>query len=273
MQLFVSMLRERRSDLLSLKELVALHNQLPRSKWSELILQGLMDLNRELASKSAPAPDIIEWLGEWSREMRGLQRGLMLLTAHRAKGLEFDHVIALDGGWSRLSKGEDVDAARRLFYVAMTRARQSFAAIAPGSHLFLDPKTNQDLLVRAPHIDPDACALCSKIYQATDPRMVDLSFAGRMSDHSASQSVIRQLNVGDEVHLIREGQRWCLKTPAGVTVGRMSRAYSPPDGAAFLSAEVGALLRWRKSDSSEEYQHMMRQDEWDVVLPELVFTK
>lgn len=273
MQLFVSMLRERRSDLLSLRELVALHNQLPRTKWSDLILQGLMDLNRELASKSAPAPDIIEWLGEWSREMRGLQRGLMLLTAHRAKGLEFDHVLALDGGWSRLSKGEDVDAARRLFYVAMTRARQSFAAIALGSHPFLDPKTNQDLLVRAPHIDADARALCSKIYQATDPKMVDLSFAGRMSDQSASLSAIRQLNAGDEVHLTRDGQRWCLKTPAGVTVGRMSRAYSPPDGATFLSAEVGALLRWRKSDSSEEFEHMMRQEEWDVVLPELVFTK
>ena len=67
--------------------------------------------------------------------MRRRQRGLLLLTAHRAKGLEFDHVIVLDGGWDRPGDGEDADAPRRLYYVAMTRARQTLAlARFPGSH-------------------------------------------------------------------------------------------------------------------------------------------
>ena len=50
--------------------------------------------------------------------------GLLLLTAHRAKGLEFDHVAVLDGGWDRVGRNEDADAPRRLYYVAMTRARE-----------------------------------------------------------------------------------------------------------------------------------------------------
>ena len=51
------------------------------------------------------------------------------MTAHRAKGLEFDHVAVLDGGWDKINKGEDSDAPRRLYYVAMTRARQTLALV------------------------------------------------------------------------------------------------------------------------------------------------
>ena len=67
----------------------------------------------------------IEWLAEWSRDARGRQQGLLLSSAHRAKGLEFDHVALLDGGWDKLGAREDPDAPRRLFYVAMTRARRT----------------------------------------------------------------------------------------------------------------------------------------------------
>ena len=50
----------------------------------------------------------------------------MLLTAHRAKGLEFDNVVVLDGGWNRVRRRRGLRlATRRLYYVAMTRARQT----------------------------------------------------------------------------------------------------------------------------------------------------
>ena len=63
----------------------------------------------------------------------------LLLTAHRAKGLEFDHVLVLDGAWDRTGTGEDADALRRLYYVAMTRARQTLAlARLPGPHPIQD---------------------------------------------------------------------------------------------------------------------------------------
>ena len=58
-----------------------------------------------------------------------LERPLHLMTAHRAKGKEFDTVILLDtvdGVWPH-SKPDDqrkMEAERRLFYVAFTRARK-----------------------------------------------------------------------------------------------------------------------------------------------------
>ena len=76
-----------------------------------------------------PSPDVIEWFAEWARDSWGEQRGLKLLTAHRAKGLEFDDVVILDGGWEKPSRNEDPDAPRRLFYVAMTRARRNLPAV------------------------------------------------------------------------------------------------------------------------------------------------
>ena len=51
----------------------------------------------------------------------------------------------------------------------------------------------------------------------------------------------------------------------------MSRAFDPPEGTTFLRGEVAAILNWRREDDDEESHHLLRRDEWEVVLPELVF--
>ena len=48
--------------------------------------------------------ELIEWLAERGLEVRRRQRGVVLLTAHGAKGLEFDHVVVLDGDWARAGR-------------------------------------------------------------------------------------------------------------------------------------------------------------------------
>ena len=52
-----------------------------------------------------------------------------MTSAHRAKGLEFDHVVILDGRWNAASDAEDPDTSRRLYYVSMTRARETLALV------------------------------------------------------------------------------------------------------------------------------------------------
>jgi ATP-dependent DNA helicase RecQ len=51
----------------------------------------------------------------------------------------------------------------------------------------------------------------------------------------------------------------------------MAKRWCPPEGAKFVSGSVGALVRWRKSDNDEEFRKYTRRDEWETVLPELVF--
>ena len=50
-------------------------------------------------------------------------------------------MVVLDGGWNRVGQAEDVDAPRRLYYVAMTRAKQPrplTLARLPGTNPFLN---------------------------------------------------------------------------------------------------------------------------------------
>jgi ATP-dependent DNA helicase RecQ len=217
-----------------------------------------------------PVPDLVEWFAEWARDTRGEQRGLLLLTAHRAKGLEFDHVVILEGRWAHLSRGEEVNAPRRLFYVAMTRARRSLAVLTHGAHPFMHP-TDDGVLWR--QVAPQARDLLdgSLRYQVPDMQQVDLSYAGRLDSGHPALTAISAAKVGDSVTLRLLGNAWLLMDARGHLLGRMSRAFSPPTGLSFLRGEIGAIVRWRRSDNKEEYRDNIRRDEWEAVLPELVF--
>jgi ATP-dependent DNA helicase RecQ len=269
MQALVRVLRADPSRMLTIADLTAILNGLPRSRWTDLIGEGLGALAREITDRAIPVPDILQWFGEWAREARAEQRGLLLLTAHRAKGLEFDHVAILNGGWERTSRGEDADAPRRLFYVAMTRARATLTVLTEGRHPFVRP--SDAVLPRRVRTDPAALAQSRLRYLAPDPRMVDLSFAGRLAPGHPSRAAIAAARVGDPVTLAGGRDRWLLRDAQGRTLARMARAFAPPEGARLLRGEVAAILTRRADDGEEGYRHLLRHDAWEVVLPELVF--
>ena len=126
-QALVNWLRGRDSRLVTNTDLNEWLLRQPSGLWAELLSEAVEEYELEAGTTETSVSHFIEWLAEWAREVRRRQRGLMLLTAHRAKGLEFDHVVVLDGGWDRVGRGQDADATRRLYYVAMTRARETLA--------------------------------------------------------------------------------------------------------------------------------------------------
>jgi ATP-dependent DNA helicase RecQ len=270
MQHLVAGLRKRMSAMLTIQEILNVLNEQPSNRWIDLIAAGVADLARELGQKTIPVLDTIEWLAEWAQEIRGVQRGLLLLTAHRSKGLEFDHVLILNGGWKALSQGEDGEAPRRLFYVAMTRARRSLAVVTSGAHDFVLADSDSELLrkVEMPRLvdlpAPDQ-------YQLPDLTSVDLSYAGRLPKASPTHSAIGAAMVDDPVTLeLREG-KWIIFDRDRRPLGRMAGSWAPPAGTALVSGKVGAIVRWRKSDSDERYHTYIKHDDWETVLPELVF--
>ena len=58
-----------------------------------------------------------------------LGNGIFLSTVHSVKGLEFDHVFILGDSWPQKT-GEEMEEERRLFYVAMSRARETLHLFA-----------------------------------------------------------------------------------------------------------------------------------------------
>jgi ATP-dependent DNA helicase RecQ len=270
-QQFIDALRLDKARLLGVRDLVNALNAVPSSRWTDLVAEGIAALAKELASKTMPVPDLVEWFAEWARDARGDQRGLLLLTAHRSKGLEFDDVVILNGGWDSPSQGEDPDAPRRLFYVAMTRARRSLAVIADGQHPFVRQGGDHVLRRHAPPIAADV-ALPTALYQVPNMKNVDLSWAGRLRAGNPSRVAISEAKAGDPLRIVPDGRGWMMLDAQGRALGRMARSWSPPESLSFLRAEVGAIVRWRKLDNQEEYRVHLQRDVWEAVVPELVYT-
>lgn len=270
MRALVEGLRANPTAMLTIQDMLDVLNRQRHTRWIDLIAAGIADLARELGAKTIPVPDAVEWLAEWGRDVREEQRGLLLLTAHRSKGLEFDHVVILNGGWAALSPGEDGEAPRRLFYVAMTRARRTLAVVTSGHHAFVLADSESELLRR---ITPPRRIDLPEPDQYLLPSMsaVDLSFAGRVAQTSPTLAAIAEAEVGDPVTLEHRGGRWLILDARDRTLGRMATRWSPPVGTRLLRGQVGAIVRWRKVDNEESWQSSIEREVWETVLPELVF--
>ena len=271
---FVDWLRRRDPGLVTSSDLKEWLDSQDQNPWVELLLEGVAEYALDAGDVETTVASCIEWLAEWSREVRRRQRGLLLLTAHRAKGLEFDHVVVLDGHWERIGKGEDADAPRRLYYVAMTRARQTLTLMRlPGRNPFQAPLVDEPyaLFQRDHAAAPPPSPELARRYQRLSLRDVFLSFAGYRPPYHPAHRAIAALSPGDPLQVRDDRNRWELLDQGGETVGQLASSFKPSAGMRCVSAAVLAIVRWRREDSEPQYQAGLRCDSWEVVVPELVF--
>ncbi len=275
---FVQWLRGREAGLVHGDDLVgwveAQRSTEPDNRWHELLRQAIDEHALETGGGESTIDHLIEWLAEWGREIRRRQRGLLLVTAHRAKGLEFDHVIVLDGGWERVGPDEDPDAPRRLYYVAMTRARATLAlARFAGDHPFQDVLLQQSsVLRREPTMLPPGPGALRHRHIQPSLRDVDLGFAGRRGAQDRVHRAIAALSPGDALGTrVADTRRWELLDGKGAVVGRLAASFKPPSGMRCRSAAVLAVIEWNREITDPKYRDAARCDSWEVVVPELVF--
>ena len=273
-QALVGWLRSRESRLVTSADLSDWLSGQPTSPWSELLSEALAEYALETTGSETTARYAIEWLAEWARDARRQPRGLMLLTAHRAKGLEFDHAVLLDGGWHRIGRGEDPDASRRLYYVAMTRARQTLVlAQLTRPNPFHAALQNQPyVLHREAPIDlPSVTPELTRLYRRLTLKDVFISYAGYRPAGDPVHRAITGLSSGDRLSIREDTHPWRLFDRNGIQVGTLATGYQPPEGMRCAYATVLAIATWDRDSSEPEYQPNLRCDRWEVVLPELVF--
>jgi len=242
--------------------------------WWSLLSEAVEEYAVETGEAELPRDYFLNWLAEWGWEVRRRQNGLMLLTAHRAKGLEFDHVAVLDGSWDKVGKDEDKDAPRRLYYVAMTRARKTLtlARMAGSQNSLLDALSDDaSTASRAPAELPNPPLELGRRYVRSTLGDIDLGFAGRYAPNNRVHQAIESLTVGEPLGLRNREGRWELVDTNGNMIGRMSKAFKIPQSTLFLSGQVAAIIVRQREDSAIEYQDRLRSDRWEVVVPELVF--
>ena len=273
-QALVAWLRNRTPPVVDGDTLAAWVAAQPPGPWYALLQQAVEDYKLEAGGGETTVAHCIEWLAEWSRDVRQRQQGLLLVTAHGAKGLEFDHVAVLDGAWNHVRQGEDPDAPRRLYYVAMTRARHTLLLAR-----FQQAHRLQDGLARHPAvlwrdpvpIQPPSPAMGYRHVRA-ELKDVDLGFAGRHPSGDPVHGAIAALCPGDPLKpRIGPSDRWELLNATGRVVGRLARAFQPPAGMRCRSATVLAVIVRSRGQSEPKYQDCIRCESWEVVAPELVF--
>ena len=300
----VEWLRGRETRLVAGADLRGWLEARPPGPWFDLLSEAVDEHALETGGGAeVPVAHFIEWLAEWGRDVRRRQRGLLLLTAHRAKGLEFDHVAVLDGGWDRFGKGEDPDAPRRLYYVAMTRARRTLALArlvesrpppspdAAWKDFVREPPQPAYLAQRHPLQQAiadspsvlrrraggasrnvsDRMPELARRYRRPGLNEVDLGFAGRRPSRQVHRA-IASLEPGDPlVARMDAHERWELLDRSGTVVGRFAQAFEPPAGMRCVSAAVHAVVTWSRDASEPEFRDWLKCDRWEVVVPELVF--
>ncbi|NMG72615.1 RecQ family ATP-dependent DNA helicase [Parazoarcus communis] len=233
------------------------------------LAQFILDTDSAAPSGALMVDDLIESLydfgaiGKPATSARA-NAPMALMTAHRAKGLEFDHVLILDGGgWQGRSDDE-----RRLFYVAMTRARQSLTLCEAmgGHHPFI--RSLQGLALRSQPTPqaPDPRATHRTWY--ADQEKVFLSWPGRFAPGAPIHRALAALDVGSPLELCprSDGKGWEITDVSGVPVGRMSSKFQPPAGA-IIAVRVAAILVRHAKD----HEQALSCQTWELVLPEIEY--
>jgi DNA helicase-2/ATP-dependent DNA helicase PcrA len=86
---------------------------------------------RRAAASGPPPGEFAAWLRTRLSEP-GSDHGVTLSTVHKVKGLEWDHVIVfgVDKGVMPHTLSDDTEEERRIFHVALTRARRTVTVLA-----------------------------------------------------------------------------------------------------------------------------------------------
>ena len=170
---------------------------------------------------------------------------------------------------------ENIEDERRLYYVGMTRARQSLALFcrADGGGPFALELDGDFLLDRRPEPPPPGLEATLKRYTLLSLRDLDLGFAGALPQNAPLHQALAELRVGSPLRLAARHNRIDILTSDGLRVGRLSRAGADswlPRLNTVTEARVAAVILRRREDSPAEFKSRCRTERWEVPVPEFI---
>lgn len=197
-----------------------------------------------------------------------LQENSVLVTSsHGAKGLEFRAVILLTDGFS--DRSHELEAERRLFYVAMTRAKEQLVLCSTQTSRFVEETQVQHQV-----LEQDDRALPRQLlYLDLTPGDVNLGHR----DTRQHQNVIQTLREGEPLRLVANAWKtgWEIQTPTGTGIGALSKAAVTrlqqrqivPNAFHFQSNEVTVRYIYRHLKIDEITAEIL--EDWFVVIPQI----
>jgi ATP-dependent DNA helicase RecQ len=281
--LFLDFLREKRGSLLAAGSLIQLlpEDVTKDNIWQTNLRRLIYDWLEETGDFPQPVPLIEEYFFEAfadQRRSRNLGRGVFLSTVHSVKGLEFDHVFLLGDHWPDLQEME-AEEERRLYYVAMTRARETLQLFKieniPSPHVMAISDDSGNWAIKRQlkcTIDVQ-----QSIVQHTLLGMEDLffDFAGVRREGHPARLALACLQVGDTLYLKREKDHLELFNSEDTAVARLSRLAKErwwEQVEAVESVRVVAMVRrYREAITDQGFKKICHGDVWEFPIVELCY--
>ncbi|MGF7178352.1 RecQ family ATP-dependent DNA helicase [Azospirillum doebereinerae] len=258
-------------------QLAALRRERGDSPWWELVEQ-LLDGWTATSGGRAMEPEAVrealyEGLAQLRRE-RSTGDGVHIGTLHGAKGLEFPHVIVLDGGWAAWQStrtAADTEEERRLFYVGMTRARETLTlmrrADVKNPHLPLIDGVERVTAAATERADP-------RLYQRRRTVLglgeLYIDFAARQPATAPVHRALSTLRPGEAVVLRAPrtpNERVSVLAGDGTVIGCLSGAASQewsPLIPFIERASVHAIVRRHARDGAETRRGAIHTESWEL---------
>jgi ATP-dependent DNA helicase RecQ len=259
----------------------------PPNPWHAQLLRLIEQWREEAGDTPQPVARFEEFLCEALAEQRQEQRlgeGIFLSTVHAAKGMEFDHLFLLDGGW-QASDPKDREAECRLYYVALSRARQTLCILRRAECLnpFADSLEGEFLIERdAPDDNPYPSELKGLKYDLIGLSDLYLSYAGHKSPKDPIHPALAELQPGTTLRVTQYGGQIRLLADSNIPVAQLAKGKNLGQEASgqckwqnrlagIEELWVFAVIRREKRLEGEEYQDQCRVDWWELPLVEVSY--
>lgn len=245
-----------------------------KSLWASTAARMLSNLAEEFGQGKVASIHVADALSlelGTMRRSRIVGDGVLVSTAHSAKGMEFPHVIILGGGWKPRQRAEK-EGERRLFYVAMTRAMETLTIINPADDPLPYVGDLQGAEQRTSQPVGTAPVDTREIIGMED---MFLSWAGlREPDHPVHQALAKT-STHQEVVLKPGPKRLSVFHRDGrAKIGELSEAATNiwlPRLGRITQVRVFAILKRRASEGDGRFQHKV--ESWEVPILEITHSK
>jgi ATP-dependent DNA helicase RecQ len=251
------------------------------SPWWRMLEGFIKALVDETSDAMLPVGWAVDSLYDYVAEQRRekfLGSGFFLGTIHSTKGMEFPHVVILDGDWVAPSDPSRIEEERRTLYVGMTRAKETLALMRSEErpNPFLRELKADSLMFRkgaAPAEKPAEGVF--KQYEVLGLSDVFLDYAGTFPQGHSIHAHLSQIQAGDRVFLSAGNPGILICNNEGICVGRLSQNASGKWKEKLhrvCEVRVVAMIGRDNMDVQETYRNLIQAEKWEVPLLELVFS-
>lgn len=253
-----------------------------KNTWTDQVAQILDSwcrINPDREISLARARDFaLETLLEERKEHK-TGSGVFLGTVHSVKGMEFSHVFILDGGWNTPGDTIDLEEERRLYYVGMTRARETL-------HLFsLENQANPHVEFLKTHgFVRESMGKASTLPGYSQDLTVSIlglesfyiNYPGLFPADHPVHGRLKALGAGDRVLFKAMGDHIFLVNEPGDRLARLSLSASARWTAALdhiVTARVLGMVHRKKEDDPDQAFGNPQCHEWELPIVEILHKK